>query len=365
MSTNDPNAGTTGSGGEVVFIVVALGVLALAVWLAGHTALVTWWDWVKRGEIWMIRGVLPGRFVALQQHLVLVQREHLLSRVHWATITEVNHRVGTVLGPVLAVPLGVLAIRLFWSRYQRTRVHTPESLVETVKERFPWGRVWNHNIHLQDPHAGPWALAQRPWDFARAHQAAYWEPDADHPDAKLHMAVEAAERALIAQLGPTDLALLPVAVRALVAALLPQVHGDDETTHQRLSDLANLAYDHADLRGVVRMQAVAWTPTPAERRIWDSLVVRHRFARCQFLALFEAAGERALLPSAHLLWLKAVDRPLWYAVNSLGRGHRCHVEGAGILAHYRTECAAGVPLLDPQIDDAVHGLRAALQEVRE
>ena len=88
-----------------------------------------------------------------------------------------------------------------------------------------------------------------------------------------------------------------------------------------------------------------------------------------------------MLPPAYFAWLRAIDRGLWYAAQSLGRP-RSFIEGSGILAHYQAEReqAGAVPGVDesddivalygdhtesltvPQVESALAGLVFALRE---
>ena len=54
-------------------------------------------------------------------------------------------------------------------------------------------------------------------------------------------------------------------------------------------------------------------------------------------------------------WLKGMDRPLWYALSSLGR-RLPFVEAAGAIAHYHAERAAGFARPAPAVDRALDGL---------
>ena len=66
-----------------------------------------------------------------------------------------------------------------------------------------------------------------------------------------------------------------------------------------------------------------------------------------------------VLASAQLLWLRGVDRELWYACNNLGR-RTFHSEGAGAMAHYMAEDAAGKALPIPRLETAIIALNQYL-----
>lgn len=59
-----------------------------------------------------------------------------------------------------------------------------------------------------------------------------------------------------------------------------------------------------------------------------------------------------VLAAAQFLWVRGVDRELWYALNNLGR-RSFHSEGALAIAHYMAEEAAQKALPTPRLDTAI------------
>ena len=57
-----------------------------------------------------------------------------------------------------------------------------------------------------------------------------------------------------------------------------------------------------------------------------------------------ARKEGGVLPTACFLWLKLVDRTLWYTLNNAGNAVSS-VESAGVHAHYRAEIQSTIPLI--------------------
>lgn len=79
---------------------------------------------------------------------------------------------------------------------------------------------------------------------------------------------------------------------------------------------------------------------------------RHGTLESLFLGVLATARSEGALPSAAFTWLKVVDRPLWYALNNLGR-ETFHVEGLAAIAHYEAEVASGGMWFYPSVGDAV------------
>lgn len=74
------------------------------------------------------------------------------------------------------------------------------------------------------------------------------------------------------------------------------------------------------------------------------------------------AREDGVLPSCDFLWVKPLDRRLWYVINNVGRQTPA-VEVGGIFSHWNTETALKRPLSVPLVIDAVNALEVALSEI--
>ena len=94
---------------------------------------------------------------------------------------------------------------------------------------------------------------------------------------------------------------------------------------------------------------------------------RHAYAHTALMALLNNARLRAgVLAPGQFAWLKIVDRPLWYALHSLGfetEGIGCYlhpnprVEAVGARDHWAAERLAGEPVIEPNMDRAIEALR--------
>ncbi len=85
------------------------------------------------------------------------------------------------------------------------------------------------------------------------------------------------------------------------------------------------------------------------------------------LALYERARTRGVLPTAEFIWLRPVNRRLYYLCNNVGR-RTVWPEIAGAWAHYEAErvlagldpASRGIDV--PRVDEAVNALEMALYE---
>ena len=74
------------------------------------------------------------------------------------------------------------------------------------------------------------------------------------------------------------------------------------------------------------------------------------------MAWLTLARRKGVLASSQFLWLRPLDRPLWYALNQCG-GRAAWAEGFAAWAHYAAEERAGKTLFEPHLDHAVSRLR--------
>ena len=121
--------------------------------------------------------------------------------------------------------------------------------------------------------------------------------------------------------------------------------------------------------------ATALTNDPAAFNEARDIAARHAHTSPALMSLLNAARRRhGVLAPAQFAWLKLVDRPLWYALHSLGfetegTGRYLHpnprAEALGARDHWAVECAAGEPLFEPDLERAVTGLKRHYPAARE
>ncbi len=72
---------------------------------------------------------------------------------------------------------------------------------------------------------------------------------------------------------------------------------------------------------------------------------KHAWKNTALVAILRLARkEGGVLPTAYFLWLKLIDRTLWYTLNNAGNAVSS-VESAGVHAHYRAEIQSNIPLI--------------------
>lgn len=94
-------------------------------------------------------------------------------------------------------------------------------------------------------------------------------------------------------------------------------------------------------------------------------VRRHPYPRSLLHAMHKVAMKSGKLPSSHFRWLKGMDRPLWYALNTTGRKAPFQESSAVFTQTMWEEYAAdiGYRLTEPFVDDAIDGLEKYLVKI--
>lgn len=86
----------------------------------------------------------------------------------------------------------------------------------------------------------------------------------------------------------------------------------------------------------------------------QATLLNHAYIKTVFLSLIEKSWTYGVLASAELIWVKKVDRGLWYILSQQGRTS-AFVEVCGAWSHFLAEEAYGFKTLMPQVEE---GLRA-------
>ena len=218
----------------------------------------------------------------------------------------------------------------------------------------------------------------RPADYALT-PAEWIDRYAQSPDRRLDQG--AARRALIAQLGPpwrgisdanpqarclfAAFALHLAERRAEALELLEECSAGfaDQATDRREGPESYLVLPNA----VVAAADAALSDREGPVAVALAITRRHAFAHTALMELLNAARLTAgVLAPAQFAGPKLVDRPMWYALHSLGFetegfGRYLHpnprVEALGARAQWAVERAAGRAVPEPNLDLALEALR--------
>ena len=308
----------------------------------------------------------------------------------WETMQKVLHYTGSWIRwpfALLLVLFGVAAI--FMGRVGGlVRRFNMESLLRNNAESFPCLRpVVGRGKYLLSPESydsGPWKIARTPAQFALENELLLNEQGKPFsPEQALKNGLPSTELSAWGNARLDEKKALAVLTeqlgksfegyegfspcrRALAVAFLAYANGDKKGCVSML-DMVSSSYNEIDGNA----DCTVLTDTAFEKRLkkaWarhkDVLSEKNMASHAAyelpwFMALLYRARQKGVLASSQFLWLRPMDRPLWYALNQCG-GRAAWAEGFAAWAHYTAEEQEGKALTEPHVAPAVASLKEAL-----
>lgn len=282
---------------------------------------------------------------------------------------EVNFNVlanvSTVVGNYLRYPFAVILLGLAFLVYRANMV-TKFKTVFTMQrlkklEQKDWPQiapVADLDLIKQELDEGPWAMALTPMEFCKQNNLLKYEEV--NAQKTVSLISGAAHRALALQLGPiwTRAEKLPIHTQALFAIFAARANRDREAADRLLLQIAASA-NSGKLNFTGTQELLA---KHVNSKLVTRLTARHAYMYAVMASMLELARTDGVLATAEFLWLKPVDRKLWYILNSVGR-QTAVPEVAGAFAHWIAERKLARPLKVPMVDEAVKALDMALKEI--
>lgn len=287
-----------------------------------------------------------------------------------ATMHEASN-TANLTGEYLRYPISIILGFLAWYLYRGhatmrfNKTYDMSLLARQEKDNWPQiAPVVELDLIKEDILKGPWAMTSNPMQFAKKHQLLELTQIADKKAAwrsegiiEAKVIREKATQAFAAQMGPlwTGVNALPPHTKAIYAALLMRAeHKTDEAREflGRLSISASKGtMDYSEVDEIIKKHENC----KAVKKCQAS----HGYVLTVMATLLEIARLDGVLASADFLWLKPVDRRLWYMLNSVGR-QVAPSEVAGPFAHWLAEKHMGRALSVPMVEEATNALEKAI-----
>lgn len=370
----------------ILWVIFLVCFVAGGIWLLASYQLKIAFIYIRLAELYVIQfiisffptTIIPPEWYNVQD--LITQATNDLGIVQQLTPENINpdvvayisERVGNyIYYPFSAV---LLFIGIF---YYSTHVHSKlkhrynmKTLLESQKKIWPAIKIIsNVDLLAEDLDSGPWAMGMTPMQFAKQNKllsVGYAEkvgtgfsktPQAEY---KAILDRARAERAFAAQLGRAwrGVEAMPPYRRAIFAVFVARGGRDTKGSQNMVSQLASSAADgKLDCTGVDEM----WKKHYKAKAVQD-ICTTHAYEFTVFISMLLYGREDGVLPSSHFLWLKPLDRRLFYVINNVGRQTPL-AEVGGIFAHWNTETALKRALSVPTVIDAVNALDLAMSEI--
>lgn len=348
------------------WITVLLFIVLYILWAVAHRYVVSF---VFSLNIWQAK--LVNLFIGgtqLSSEIYIMQTVDP-GAVTWDQMLDLTRSVGDYMRYPIIVILAVLAAFLYKSNVtlKFRRAHDMRTL--RAQEQYNWPAIMpvvKQDLVSIDINTGPWAMALSPMEFARKYQLLKKDDallDNPVPGQEMTAGVRRgdAKRVFTLQLGPywDGFDRCPPHVRALGAVFLARINRDRGSSTKILEILdkscAGGKPDYSVATAVLRKYQ--------NTEIVQEVVAKHAYLLTVMASLLQLSRDDGVVPSAEFLWLKLIDRRLWYMLNCVGR-QTPFSEVGGPFAHWKAESAMGRRSLVPMIDEAIKALEIAVKEVK-
>lgn len=298
-------------------------------------------------------------------------RQSTPSAMNFQDMVTIGQMVGTYLRIPFAVILGALAVIVFFGSTTRIFKTTYSMKVLAQSEKTNWPQispVLGIDLVQTDLDKGPWAMAMTPVQFCKKHnlieefrrprQEGTLRREAERIEVMLKRGE--ANKIFALQLGPKweGVNRLPPYTRALFAVFAARINADSKAAANILHQLnCSSTAKQLDFRGVD-----ALLKKHENTKLVQKILQSHAYVLTVMSAMLVAARLDGVQATADFLWLKPIDRRLWYVLNTMGR-QTPFVESAGPFAHWVAEREAGRKLIIPMIETATNALELALKSM--
>ncbi|MCC5791741.1 MAG: type IVB secretion system coupling complex protein DotM/IcmP [Legionellaceae bacterium] len=359
-----------GGGGDnamaPVWIIILLFFTVFIIWKFAHAYIVAFMFQVNLFEARLVSFFYDSQ--ALAEEISIMQTVNP-EAVGWSDLNTLTRNIGNYTRYPLGILLVVMGVWLYMSNItlKFRRVHNLKTL--RTQEQNNWPAIMpvvKEDLTNVDINEGPWAMGQSPIEFARKHGLLKKNDlvlDEPMPGLEMTAGIRRgdAKRVFTLQIGPyfQDFNHCPPHVVALAAVFMARINRDKKSATMIL-ETVDKSYvqgkpDFSKGREIVKKYV--------QTELVQEVLAKHAYVLTMMASLLEKARDDGVVPSAEFLWLKPIDRRLWFMLNCVGR-QTPYVEVGGPFAHWKAEKVMGRRCLVPMVDEATNALEIAVKEVK-
>lgn len=355
-------------GNNFLWATAAGFIFILVLWFIFKPQLVHFFLSLKLYESKLMALFMPTRMAAVQSKLLNLMQQ--AREVDVQTLYDAGHLVGVWYRIPIVLIFLVFAAVVYTGNSTRVfrNIYNMKSFVKAESVNWPQiSPIIDLDLVKQDIDKGAWAMALTPMQFAKRNKLIdeVVRQNSESTSWKDRETIEAvlkkgeATRVFTMQLGALwqGIEKLPPHIRALFAVFAARLNADSKIANELLMQFARTAALKIDYTGVDDLLKKHYNTKSVQQ-----IVQSHAYVYTVLASMLQGAREDGVQATADFLWLKPVDRRLWYTLNVVGR-QTPFVEVAGIFAHWTAEREAGRRLLVPMVEEATKALERALREV--
>lgn len=366
-----PQQGGGGAGQQegamgLVWVIVGIFILLWGTWYFAHAEIVRLFFHLKIFEISIIRFFI--NVLGDTKQLILSTDP---GQVTFSMVMAVADNVGHYLRIPLIIILILMGITLYFKStsvgFKQT--HNMKSLLKTESQIWHYeAPILNLDLVNTDIDKGVWAMALTPMSFAKKYKLLKVKKKSRRSEDRLsrHEKVVAvvlknkASKVFAKQLGRLwqGAEKLKPHEKALYAVFAAKAARHADEARELLAEISRSAG-----RGKINFSGAQAVLAKYKD---DSAVVevtqKHAYLFTVMASMLQLARSDGVLSSSEFLWLKPIDRKLWFMLNAVGR-QTAFAEISGPFAHWKAEKEMGAALKTPMIEEAVIGLEAAISDI--
>src|SRR3990167_5677906 len=350
-----------------LWIVAGLFVVVLIGWYFFKRPILSAFTTFKLLEINLLMTGLPTSSLHLAKQIIITNDP--------VNLTEQQlFFIANTVGNYLAIPVAIILLIFTFLLFRKSigvrfrRIYTMKSLLKFENSNWPQtSPILDLDLITEDINKGPWAMAMTPMQFAKAHQLIKVQKQTVQEgmlakDIKLE-AILIKPKALqlfTRQVGPMwqGVDALNMHTKALYAAFAARTGNDViGARHLLMQIAASSKTKKLDFTGVKEL-----LEKHRNNKAVLSITEQHAFVLTVMASMLELARSVGVQASADFLWLKPIDRRVWFMLNAVGR-QTPTVEIAGPFAHWLVEKRLQRKIVTPMVEEAVKAFDEALKEV--
>lgn len=347
--------------------IAALFAFAGGIWYVFRSAIVSAYLTLKLYEVNILNSLTGDRYQALAYSISSAIKNS--SGLEFHTLVKLGASVGDYIRypfVILLVVLGIVVLLTNTTRVYK-RIYSMKTLSELENANWPQiSPVMGLDLLKENIDTGPWAMAMTPMQFCKRYRLleevrpqrtegmrrSEWD--------RIEVVLKRGEinRLFIMQLGSLwrGVDKLPPYARALFAAFAARVNADPDGS-KLILQMAATCRSKINYNGTEALLKKHYNTKEIQK-----VVQSHAYMLTVMATMLERSREDGVQASADFLWLKPIDRRLWYTLNTVGR-QTPFVEVGGIFAHWVAEKEAGKKLVVPMVEEATNAVELALKDI--
>ncbi len=311
---------------------------------------------------------ITSRFGHYQLDYDIVALENISpATVSLSLLYDLAKNVGTYARfPVMLILMGLGAYLYMKSVATKFKNKYSMNTLAAV-EKVNWPQITpilGLNLVKQDITKGPWAMGLSPMEFAKQHKiievTIHESVGMRKKTPTVKLIKSLARQKFVQQLGPlwTGIDNVPPHARALFAIFSCRINRNRDDADKLIRQFAissgtpTMNYDGVD--EIIKKYI--------DSKLVKEVIKSHAYYLTVMSSTLLSARADGVVASADFLWLKPVDRRLWFLLNSIGR-QTPYTEVAGPFGHWMAERVYGKKIVTPMVDTAIEALDEALADI--